>query len=208
MGFWMTLSRHDAARVGALLDHPGGVRAGRRRLWDAWDAWDDPAEEAGAHEQAAPPVLEALEETHEIRRNWDGMHVLLTGCEDHYHEEDAQERACGPAPARDVVMGGLPLSGAAGPARIGVPVLLMPDEVRAVHGFLSGVDVPRLVRERAGLVEAAGVYSFRMTVQWADGSSRNMSMIEDGTLASALEAVRGFYARAAAAGNAVIKEIS
>ncbi|MFG2873511.1 hypothetical protein ACGFYU_00510 [Streptomyces sp. NPDC048337] len=112
-------------------------------------------------------------------------------------------------PARDVVMCGLPRVGRAGGiARVDTPRLLMPAQVRAVHGFLCAVDVPALIRERAALVEEAGVYSFRMRVGQPDGSVRTMSMVEDGSLAESLEGVRGFYARAAAAGNAVVKEIS
>lgn len=64
-----------------------------------------------------------------------------------------------------------------------------------------------MIRERAGLLEEAGVYSFRMGVQGPDGSIERLGMIEDGSLAESLEATRAFYARAAAAGNAVIKEI-
>lgn len=207
MGLWMTLTRHDAARVGALLRHPEGAEAGRARLRAAWEeGLTEPALRDGA------PLLECVEENDDIRRNWDGLHVLLTGCTRHDGGECGDEDGgrpvpCGPAPARDAVMGGLPLSPGGGGWR-NTPLLLMPDEVRAVHGFLRGIDVPALVRERAGLVERAGVYSFRMTVARADGSSRVMSMIEDGSLAAALEGVRGFYARAADDGNAVIKDIA
>ncbi|MGW8378991.1 DUF1877 family protein [Streptomyces sp. ODS28] len=201
MGFWVTLSRHDAARVDALLDHPDGPSAGRERLRSAWSAGLSPRSPGEGE-----PALECLEENDDIRRNWDGLHVLLTGCRDHRHDDD--EPPCGEAPARDAVRGGQALTGADSSAQLQTPVLLMPDAVRAVRDFLRGLDAHRLLRERADLVERAGVYSFHMTVGLPDGSSRRMSMIEDGSLAASLEGVRGFYARAAAAGNAVIKEIS
>ncbi|MFD9405848.1 DUF1877 family protein [Streptomyces sp. NPDC059989] len=211
MGFWMTLSRHDAGRVEELLHHPDGAQAGRRRLWEAWNEgldMNDEGESGSAHAPGGPPRLRFAEENNDIRRNWDGLHVLLTGCREHDRDEHATP--CGRAPARDVVMGGLPLveDGGGGIARIDTPRLLVPAEVHAVHAFLRTVDVHALIRERAGLVEEAGVYSFRMRVGQPDGSVRTMSMIEDGSLAESLEGVRGFYARAAAAGNAVVKEIS
>lgn len=203
MGFWMTLSRHDAAQVDALLRHPDGERPGRLRLWEAWDE--------GAGDS---PELEFLEESHGIARNWDGLHVLLTGCEDHTAED--HEVPCGPAPARDVVLGGLPLTREGqqdGNLRLNNARLLLPAEVSAADGFLRSfaardADIPALVRERAALIEAADVYSFRMGVAWHDGSVRRMSMIEDGSLAESLRVVRDFYARAAAAGNAVVKDIT
>ncbi|MCT2589792.1 YfbM family protein [Streptomyces sp. N2-109] len=201
MGFWMTLSRHHAAQVEALLEHPDGAQAGRKRLWDAWTEAPRPDE---PHDSV--PLLEFLEENDDIRRNWDGLHVMLTGCTNHADHEDREP--CGRAPARDAVMGGLALPRGGRTGRIDDARLLMPDEVRAVHDFLQDLDIPRLVQERATLVEEADVYSFRMGVGLADGSTRNMSMIEDGSLADSLRNVRDFYARAAADGNAVIKEIS
>ncbi|MFC9294196.1 DUF1877 family protein [Streptomyces sp. NPDC057011] len=200
----MTLSRHDAAAVEELLRHPDGARAGRSRLWEAWNEGLGIAGDEGGRAPGGPPRLEFVEENDDIRRNWDGLHVLLTGCRE--HDQDEHPTPCGPAPARDVVMGGLPLVEEG--ARLDNPRLLMPAEVRAAHDFLSTVDVHALIRERAGLVEEAGVYSFRMSVGQPDGSVKVMSMIEDGSLAESLEGVRGFYARAAAAGNAVVKEIS
>ncbi|MFJ4776782.1 DUF1877 family protein [Streptomyces sp. NPDC088762] len=204
----MTLSRHDAARVEELLRHPEGDRAGRIRLREAWNEGpDDDAYAIAEPAHGGGPRLEFLEENDDIRRNWEGLHVLLTGCADHDREEHAMP--CGRAPARDAVMGGLPLSEEDGDSlRFDTPRLLMPAEVREVHGFLRTLDVPALVRDRARLVEEAGVYSFRMRVGQPDGSIRVMSMIEDGSLAESLEGVRAFYARAAAAGNTVVKGIA
>ncbi|MFC8825001.1 DUF1877 family protein [Streptomyces sp. NPDC057137] len=202
----MTLSRHDAAQVAALLRHPDGERAGRLRLWEAWD------EGAGGS-----PALEFVEESHGIARNWDGMHVLLTGCVNHTDED--HEVPCGPVPARDVVLGGLPLMSKGqddledSALRLGNARLLLPAEVRAAERFLRSfaardTDIAARIRERAALIEAADVYSFRMLVGSPDGRATRMSMIEDGSLAESLRVVRDFYARAAAAGNAVVKEIS
>lgn len=199
----MTLSRHDAAQVDALLRHPAGERPGRLRLWEAWN--EGPGDS---------PDLEFLEESHGIARNWDGLHVLLTGCQDHIAED--HEVPCGPAPARDVALGGLPLTreGQEDPdVRLNNARLLLPAEVRAADGFLRSFaardsDIPALIGERAPLIEAADVYSFRMLVATRDGRASRMSMIEDGSLAESLRAVRDFYARAAAAGNAVVKEIA
>lgn len=123
---------------------------------------------------------------------------------------------CGPAPARDVVLGGLPLTreGQEDPdVRLNNARLLLPAEVRAADGFLRSFaardsDIPALIGGRAPLIEAADVYSFRMLVATRDGRASRMSMIEDGSLAESLRAVRDFYARAAAAGNAVVKEIA
>ncbi|MFI8875761.1 DUF1877 family protein [Streptomyces sp. NPDC055243] len=211
MGFWMTLSRHEAVQVQALLNHPEGAQAGRERLRGAWnqgglcaflnegDVLREPQENV--------PTLDFIEQNDDIKRNWDGLHVLLTGCAD--HDEVEHNEPCGWAPARDVVMGGLALAEVGSTERpLDIPLLLTPAEVRAVHSFLCDIDASRLVRERARLVENAGVYSFHMNVGLPDGSSRVMSMVEDGSLAESLEGVRGFYARAAASGNAVIKEIA
>jgi len=178
----MTLSRHEAVQVEELLNHPDGAKAGRERLSAAWNEGGRPCEF-----QENVPVLDLIEENDGIKRNWDGLHVLLTGCED--HDEVEHDVPCGRAPARDVVMGGLALAEAGSIERpLDIPLPLTPGEVRAVHSFLRDIDPSRLVRERARLVEKAGVYSFHMTVGLPDGSSRVMSMVEDGSLAEGWKA--------------------
>ncbi|MGA4841311.1 DUF1877 family protein [Streptomyces sp. G45] len=203
----MTLTRHDAAEVDRLLDHPDGERAGLARLWHAWDEGLGPPELRAQEPPPDEPFLDHIEENDDIRRNWEGLHVLVTGCDRHdAHEDD--DPPCGPAPARDVAMGGLSLDGSGSGGRLNTPFLLTPAQVRAVHGFLRDLDPAALIRERAALVADAGVYSFHMGVLQPDGSTPRMSMVEDGSLLASLRGVRDFYARAAAAGNAVIKEIS
>lgn len=102
MSLWLTLTRHDAAQIEELLEHPEGPSAGRERLRLAWNDVVFEDDEDGT---AYPRVIE---ETSEVRRNWDALHVLLTGAES--FDEDGELLTCAPAPARDVVMGGLVLA--------------------------------------------------------------------------------------------------
>ncbi|MWA04042.1 DUF1877 family protein [Actinomadura sp. LD22] len=171
----MSLDRHDWTEVHALLDHPHGLRSGLRRLEDAWNE-----------------SLRELESAH-TTRTWDAIHILLTGCE---NDKDARV-PLGPAPARDVVMGGLVLSD--GTSRLNVPILLRPAEVRAVDAHLRGIDLDALIRERYPLLLEIGPYSF----DFGDEGD----MVTNGLLAADFAVLRAFYARAAAAGNAVIKFI-
>ncbi|MBO2458519.1 DUF1877 family protein [Actinomadura violacea] len=134
-------------------------------------------------------------ETAQTTRTWDAIHILLTGCE---NDEDPKGVPLGPAPARDAVMGGLVLTG--GTSRLNTPILLRPAEVRAVDAHLRAIDLDALVRERYPLLLEIGPYSFHES----DGSD----MVTRGWLADDFAVLRGFYARAAAAGNAVIKDIS
>ncbi|MEU9315091.1 DUF1877 family protein [Streptomyces sp. NPDC048295] len=87
-------------------------------------------------------------------------------------------------------------------------LLLMPDEVRAVDRFLQGIDLDEMIRERCDLLDEVYVYSFYTTVRKEDGSEHESTMAEDGSLAADFATLRDFYARAAEAGNAVIKDIS
>ncbi|MFB4304262.1 DUF1877 family protein [Actinomadura sp. NTSP31] len=176
MGRWMTIGQHSWSEVHALLDHPHGLPGGLRRLRDAWGE-----------------SLRTLESAH-TTRTWDAIHVLLTG-----RENGADDRGVplGPAPARDVVMGGLVLTG--GSSRLDAPLLLRPAEVRAVDAHLRGIDLDALIRERHPLLKEIGPYSF--------GDDDGSDMVTNGSLARDLEVLRGVYARAAAGGDAVIKEI-
>ncbi|WP_328859584.1 DUF1877 family protein [Streptomyces sp. NBC_00306] len=201
MSLWLTLTRHDAAQIEELLEHPEGPSAGRERLRLAWNDVVFEDDEDGT---AYPRVIE---ETSEVRRNWDALHVLLTGAES--FDEDGELLTCAPAPARDVVMGGLVLAERGGnQGRLYNPLLLMPDQVRAVHSFLQGLDAPTLIACRGDLLRKATFYSFSTDIPQPDGTLRTESVVEDGSLAAGVDIVRGFYARAAAAGNAVIKEVS
>jgi hypothetical protein len=176
VGFWLTAGRHDWTEVHAILDHPHGLRAGLRRLDDALGE-----------------SLRELESAH-TTRTWDAIHILLTGRE---NDQDARGVPLGPSPARDVIMGGLLLTG--GRSRLDTPILLRPAEVRAVDAHLRAIDLDALVRERYPLLVEIGPYSFRN----GDGTD----MVTEGRLARDFGLLRAFYARAAAAGNAVIKEI-
>ncbi|GAA3741006.1 hypothetical protein HDA32_002550 [Spinactinospora alkalitolerans] len=195
MGFWMWLTRHDQEQVLALLDHPDGVRAGRDRLLQAW--WDMPDEP----EQDPSAALQVLEEVW-TARTWDALHVLLTGCEN----TDDDMVPTGEAPARDVVMGGLVLSPDGGAARLKTPLLLTPDEVRAVHAHLQAVDRDALIRERHPLLREVGPYSFGTTAEPGRPDAEG-DMVQNGSLARDFDLLRDFYARAAAGGDTVIKNI-
>ncbi|MCX5341817.1 DUF1877 family protein [Streptomyces atratus] len=198
MGFWMGITRHDYAEILRLLDHPDGPDAGRERIRDEWNSDDD----------YHPPgsLLRTLESTC-ITRTWDAIHVLLTGCENVDMVDFAPPT--GEPPASDVIMGGLVIGRRGGHGmRMNNLLLLTPDEVRAVDRFLQGLDLEEVIRERADLLDDVSVYSFYTTIQGEDGSDQDVSMIEDGILASDLAILSAFYARAAEAGHAVIKDIS
>jgi hypothetical protein len=183
----MGITRHDYAEVLTLLDHPEGQDAGRERVYSEWyDDIDYPR--PGSR-------LRTLEWAH-ITRTWDALHVLLTGCEN--VDEVDYAPPTGEPPACDVIMGGLMLSHRTSRRhlRLNNLLLLTPAEVRAVDSFLEDTDLDALVRERGHLLEELNVYSF------------STDMIEEGFLAHDFGVLRAFYARAAAAGNAVIKDIS
>lgn len=189
MGYWMWLARYDGAEVAALLDHPHGLGAGLKRLRDVWD--DLP------HGLGYDPSgsLRKLEEV-DTHRAWEALHVLLTGLSD-----TDFEHGFGVPPAADVVMGGLVIDETGGGSLREVPRLLRPDQVRAVDGFLRGLDRDALIRERYAFLKEVQPYSFE---GW--GQPRK-DMVEHGVLANVFDTVRDFYARAAAGGNAVFKEI-
>ncbi|MCP9949889.1 DUF1877 family protein [Actinomadura madurae] len=187
MGYWMWLSRYDGAEVAAVLDHPHGLDAGLKRLRDVWE---DLPNDAGYDPSGSLCKLEEVD-TH---RTWEALHVLLTGLSDEHLEHDL-----GDPPAADVVLGGLVM----GEGTIyRVPRLLRPDQVRAVDGFLRELDRDALIRERYAFLKEVRPYSFE---GW--GWPPSEDMVEHGVLATVFSTVRDFYARAAADGNAVIKEI-
>ncbi|MEU6014605.1 DUF6177 family protein [Streptomyces sp. NPDC047515] len=67
----------------------------------------------------------------------------------------------------------------------------------------------RTVRTHAGVEEHITLATgYGADQSRADGSEQDSDMIEDGRLASDLATLRAFYARAAEAGHAVIKDIS
>ncbi|MFC3347215.1 DUF1877 family protein [Streptomyces echinoruber] len=230
MGFWMHLTRHDAARVAALLDHPGGARAGRARLYEAWEnedwdderrdderwdsewrdgeRWDDTVRCAAASYGTggdSAPRLPILESAH-VHRAWQALHILLTGA-DPYDEE-----AVAPVgdPAWNAVLGGARITRDGDDRNAGAwedLLLLMPDEVAAVDGFLRALDRDELIRRRHPFLREVGPYSFS---GWTMGSGRGAEtgdMVQSGVLANAFDTLRGFYVRAAAAGNVVVKNI-
>ncbi|GAA2131088.1 DUF1877 family protein [Actinomadura napierensis] len=131
------------------------------------------------------------------RHSWSEVHAFL----DHPHGLPGGLRRKGvprgPAPARDVVMGGLVLTG--GSSRLDAPLLLRPAGVRAVDAHLRGIDLDALIQKRHPLLKETGPYSF--------GDDDGGDMVTDGSLARDFEVLRGVYARAAAGGDAVIKEI-
>lgn len=193
MGYWMWLSRYDGAEVAAVLDHPHGLRAGLQRLRDVWDDLPmglgyDPSGSLGRLEEV---------DTH---RAWDALHVLVTG-----RPNDDYENAGGDPPACDVVMGGLVMNETGEGSLIRVPRLLRPDQVRAVDDLLRGLDRDALIRERHAFLKEVQPYSFEGWGRLLTGEA--WDMVEHGVLAEVFDTVRGFYARAAAAGNAVVKEI-
>ncbi|SNR92764.1 protein of unknown function [Actinomadura mexicana] len=193
MGYWMWLTRYDGAEVAALLDHPHGLHAGLRRLRDIWD---DLPIELGYDPSGSLCKLEEMD-TH---RAWDALHVLLTG-----HPNEDYERVSGDPPACDVVMGGLVMNETGEGSLLHVPRLLRPDQVRAVDGFLRGLDRDALIRQRHASLKEAQPYSFEGWGRLQSGEAQDM--VEHGVLGKAFDTVRDFYARAATAGNAIIKEI-
>ncbi|GAA2445325.1 hypothetical protein GCM10010191_72770 [Actinomadura vinacea] len=193
MGYWMWLTRYDSAEVAALLDHPHGLGAGLKRLWDVWD--DLPT----GHGYDPSGSLRKLEEV-ETHRAWDALDVLLTG-----HPNEDYENLSGEPPARDAVMGGLTMNETGEGSLLRVPRLLRPDQVRAVDGFLRDLDRDALIRERHAFLKEVQPYSFEGWGRQLDGQAEDM--VEHGALARAFDTVRDFYARAAAGDNAVIKEI-
>ncbi|MET9655489.1 DUF1877 family protein [Streptomyces sp. NPDC006510] len=198
MGFWMGITRHDNAEILQLLDHPEGPDAGRERVRNEWNSNDD-CYRPGS-------LLRTLESTY-ITRTWDAIHTLLTGCENIDMVDFAPPT--GEPPACDVIMGGLIVGRRGGHGlRMNNLLLLMPDEVRAVERFLQGIDLDEMIRERRDLLDEVYVYSFCTTVRNDDGSEHESTMAEDGSLADDFATLRDFYARAAEAGNAVIKDIS
>ncbi|MFF9512084.1 DUF1877 family protein [Streptomyces sp. NPDC014727] len=142
-----------------------------------------------------PDPLRTVESTC-ITRTWDAIHVLLTGCENVDTVDFAPP--IGEPPTSDVIMGGLIIGRRGGHRRRTNNLLLLtPDEVRAVDRFLQDLDLDAVIRERRDLLDDVYVYSFYSTIQ-----------SEVGSLASDFAILRGFYARAAEAGHAVIKDIS
>jgi hypothetical protein len=194
MGYWMSLSRYDGGEVAAVLDHPHGLRAGLRRLWDVWD--DLPL--GPGYDPSGS--LRKLEEV-DTHRAWDALHVLLTG-----HPDEDEEAVSGDPPACDVVMGGLVMNETGEGSLFHVPRLLRPHQVRAVDGFLRGLDRDALIRESHAYLKEIRPYSFEGWGRLASGEAGDM--VEHGVLAKVFDTVRDFYARAAAGGDAVIKEIS
>jgi hypothetical protein len=193
MGYWMWLTRYDGAEVAALLDHPHGLPAGLKRLRDVWD---DLPLELGYDPSGSLRKLEEVD-TH---RAWDALHVMLTGVPNEDHEN-----VSGDPPASDVVMGGLVMDETGEGPFQHVPRLLRPDQVRAVDAFLRDIDRNTMIRERYAFLKEVQPYSFE---GWEGlRSGERQDMVEHGVLAEAFDTVRDFYARAAAAGNAVIKEI-
>ncbi|MFF3782704.1 DUF1877 family protein [Streptomyces sp. NPDC001933] len=198
MGFWMGITRHDSEEILQLLDHPEGPDAGRERVRNEWNS-DDDYRRPGSQ-------LRTLESTH-ITRTWDAIHTLLTGCENIDMVDFAPPT--GEPPASDVIMGGLIIGRRGGHGlRMNNLLLLMPDEVRAVDRFLRGIDLDEVIQERRDLLDEVYVYSFCTTIRKEDGSEQESNMAEDGSLADDFATLRNFYARAAEAGNAVIKDIS
>jgi hypothetical protein len=192
MGYWMYLSRYDGAEVAALLDHPQGPGAGRRRLWEVWDELPD----LGADPSGSLCRLEEVD-TH---RAWDALHALLTG-----HRSQDDEDSADP-PASDVVMGGVVLNETGEGSLLQIPRLLQPDQVRAVSGFLGELDRDALIRGRHAFLKEVQPYAFEGYGRLLSGEAYDM--VEHGVLAQVFDTVRDFYARAAAGGNAVIKVIS
>ncbi|MDG4858754.1 DUF1877 family protein [Streptomyces sp. T-3] len=199
MGFYLGLTRHDYAEVEALLAHPDGPAAGRKRLREQWTSEVDPEPEDRTE-------LRTLEEDY-ISRTWDALHVLLTGCPN----DDADESGTpsGELPARNVIMGGLVLTwtGETSPSRLNNLLLLTPDEVHAVDTFLRSLDCDALIEHRYRLLVDERPYSFGAEAEPGEDPATG-NMVQSGLLAGDFETLRAFYARAAAAGNAVIKDIS
>ncbi|WP_141583400.1 DUF1877 family protein [Actinomadura sp. WMMA1423] len=193
MGFWMWSTRYDGAEVAALLDHPHGLHAGLERLSNVWE---DLPVGLGYDPSGSLRKLEAVD-TH---RAWDALHVLVTG-----QPNEDYEQASGDPPACDVVMGGLVMNGTGEGSLFRVPRLLRPDQVRAVDAFLSTLDRDALIRERHAFLKEVRPYSFESWGRLPNGEDGDM--VEMGVLGRVFDDVRGFYARAAAAGNAVVKEI-
>ncbi|MER6073712.1 DUF1877 family protein [Streptomyces sp. NPDC001817] len=195
----MGITRHEESEILALLDHPEGPESGREQVRNEW--YDD------AEYPRPGSRLRTLESVY-ITRTWDAIHVLLTGRENIDEVDFAPPT--GEPPACDVIMGGSILNhrGRGHALRMNNLLLLMPDEVQAVDAFLKGIDLDCLIRERGHLLEELDVYSFYMTVELPDGRKEYMNMLEDGSLVEDLGVLRDFYARAAASGNCVIKDIS
>ncbi|MES9540450.1 DUF1877 family protein [Actinomadura sp. NPDC000600] len=194
MGKWMWLTRYDGAEVAAVLDHPHGLHAGLERLFNVWE---DLPVGLGYDPSGSLRKLEAVD-TH---RAWDALHVLLTG-----HPNEDYEQASGAPPACDVVMGGLVMNEPGKGSLLHVPRLLRPDRVRAVDAFLCDLDRDTLIRERHAHLKELQPYSFEGWGRLPSGEDGDM--VQQGVLAKAFDTVRDFYARAATAGNAVIKEIA
>lgn len=189
----MWLTRYDGAEVAALLDHPHGLHAGLRRLRSVWD---DLPMELGYDPSGSLGKLEEID-TH---RAWDALHVLLTG-----QPNEDYERVSGDPPACDAVMGGLTMNETGQGSLLHVPRLLRPDQVRAVDGFLRDLDRDALIHERHAFLKETQPYSFAGWGRLQSGES--WDMVDYGVLAQTFDTIRDFYARAATAGNAVIKEI-
>jgi hypothetical protein len=133
------------------------------------------------------------------------LHVALTG----YPNED--EQPLGDIPARNAVLGGLVITSTGEEptpgSRYEVLKLLTPADVQAVDRFLRDTDRDDLLRRRQALLREVRPYSFGHTVgPYEDPATGDM--LQNGSLARAFDTLRGFYACAAAAGNAVIKELS
>jgi hypothetical protein len=194
----MGITRHDHEEVLRLLDHPEGPDVGKEQIRAAWNSDDD------YHRPGS--LLHTLESTC-ITRTWDAIHTLLTGCENIDMVDFAPPT--GEPPASDVIMGGLILGRRGGHGlRMNNLLLLTPDEVRAVDRFVRGIDLDEVIRKRRDLLNEVYVYSFYTTIRKEDGSEHESNMVEDGSLADDFATLRAFYARAAEAGNAVIKAIS
>jgi hypothetical protein len=86
-------------------------------------------------------------------------------------------------------------------------VLLMPVEVQAVDAFFRDIDRDDLMRRRYPLLREVRPYSFGATVGPEEDPATG-DMVQKGSLDGAFDTLRDFYARAATAGNVVIKDIS
>ncbi|MFC7306821.1 DUF1877 family protein [Streptomyces monticola] len=202
MGFWLFLTRHDPTEVHTLLDHPDGPEAGRALLYDHHGEDTHP-------EPTGPVRLRTLEEAN-TTRTWDALHLLFTGCSDYGLDGDRldEDQPVGEPPARDVIWGGLVITPTGEASRPGWDDLLLldPAEVRAVNSFLSSLDRDALIAERYEFLASEGPYSFGLAAP-PEADSATGNMVQSGALARDFDVLRNFYARAAAAGNAVIKSI-
>lgn len=153
-------------------------------VWVGYRRPESEARQILEDEERLDELFESEEASADLDKGWHAIHWLLTSGETTRVES-----------LSDAILGGEEIGEDLG---YGVPRLLTPDRVQAVARSLAEVDAGALrTRMDAKAMEAAEVYP----MIWDEAD------VFDSYLAPLYEDLRGFYAAAAAADEAVIQAI-